>query len=294
MATATKAGVTATYDVNGLGQRIHKQVGTVNTWFVYGPDGSMVSDYKNGPGWTNYLWFNGEPVAMVRGGQIRYIHNDHLGRPELVTNSAKAAMWRANNYAFDRTVTLDSLGGLNIGFPGQYFDAETGNWNNGFRDYDASIGRYVQSDPIGLDGGLNTYSYAYSNSISNIDPNGLDAISCGFSGTCTSPYPSFEEVKEQCAVNASNADKQEKKEALLKCLAAKGGIVAAGAIGSELALYGSVAVVSNLVGPEIGGPVTLVYTAFKIARPGESVRNAIAAVGGIGEVVQCVKSAYGD
>jgi type VI secretion system secreted protein VgrG len=62
---------------------------------------------------------------------------------------------------------------FNLRFAGQYFDKETNTHQNYFRDYDPSIGRYLSSDPIGLGGGVNTFTYVGANPLSFIDPNGL-------------------------------------------------------------------------------------------------------------------------
>jgi RHS repeat-associated protein len=70
-------------------------------------------------------------------------------------------------------------------FPGQRFDAVTGLFQNGWRDYDPTSGRYVQSDPIGLAGGISTYGYVGSNPYMRVDPHGLDDSQCMYNpGAC--------------------------------------------------------------------------------------------------------------
>jgi RHS repeat-associated protein len=178
LASHTKAGMTTSYTVNALDQRVAKTgTGVIDTTYVYAGQNQLLAE-RTASGWTSYLWNGSEPVAMVRGTQIYYVHSDHLNRPEKVTNSARTIVWRANNFGFNRSVALDAIGGLNLGFPGQYWDAESGLWHNGYRDYDYTTGRYLQSDPIGLGGGANTFLYAAANPISVTDPTGLIAYVC--------------------------------------------------------------------------------------------------------------------
>jgi len=129
---------------------------------------------------TDYIWLGGEIVGMIRGLSVYYIHNDHLGRPEVVSNNQNAEVWRADNLPYNRTVTKDVFGGLNIGFPGQYYDAESELYYNWHRYYDPNTGRYTQADPIGLGGGSNPYSYVGGNPVSFVDPWGLAGCNPSF------------------------------------------------------------------------------------------------------------------
>ena len=105
-------------------------------------------------------------VTQASAG-LYYIHADHLNTPRVVTDSQQRVVWRwENQEPFGNSLPEENPSGLGafefpLRFPGQYLDKETGLFYNYFRDYDPQTGRYVQSDPIGLAGGINPYAYGY-------------------------------------------------------------------------------------------------------------------------------------
>jgi RHS repeat-associated protein len=109
---------------------------------------------------------------------VFYMHADRLGTPQYVTDSTKAVVWKDLYQPFgaDSPTFIGNVFLQNLRFPGQQYDAETGLYHNGQREYDTTKGRYIQTDPIGLSGGINTYAYAGSNPFRFTDESGTQAV----------------------------------------------------------------------------------------------------------------------
>ncbi|HHK4203823.1 TPA: RHS repeat domain-containing protein, partial [Pseudomonas aeruginosa] len=188
----------AEYRYNALGQRIVKLTPESVTTYLYGPDGQLLGEAEHDGSGRKlraqyYLWLDSLPLATIDADYdaqgkvgnptLLYLHGDHLDTPRLATDASGQIAWQWQSDAFGRGEAL-SQGStqVNLRFPGQYYDAESGLHYNYFRDYDPETGRYVESDPIGLDGGLNTYAYVGSNPVGLVDPNGLSPTATAGAG----------------------------------------------------------------------------------------------------------------
>ncbi|WP_304439088.1 RHS repeat-associated core domain-containing protein [Duganella sp. Root336D2] len=129
-------------------------------------------------------------VATPPGTATAYfIHTDQLNTPRAITNGGGNLVWQWDSDPFGKDAANEQPAGqpvftFNQRFPGQQFDRESNLHYNYFRDYDPQIGRYLQSDPIGLRGGINTYGYVKGNSLSYVDPLGLQQ---GYPGESPAP-----------------------------------------------------------------------------------------------------------
>lgn len=184
--------VVAEYRFNALGQRTHKITDTAVVTFLYGPDGQLLGETRYNRAGTKlssqyYLWLDSMPIGgltlhfnpngSVASSTAFYLHADHLNSPRLATNQSGQEIWRWKSDAFGDGVAVSApnsgLDAINLRFPGQYYDGESELYYNYFRDYDPQTGRYVESDPIGLKGGLNTYGYVSGNPLVFTDSSGL-------------------------------------------------------------------------------------------------------------------------
>ncbi|EPT8940610.1 RHS repeat-associated core domain-containing protein, partial [Cronobacter dublinensis] len=132
--------------------------------------------------YVQYVYTEGsyEPLARVDSVfddcEIYWYHTELNGLPERVTDADGQTVWRGQFSTWGKTERELSVPQWqvpqNLRFQGQYLDRESGLHYNLFRYYDPVAGRYTQMDPIGLAGGLNTYSYV-GDPLTWVDPLGL-------------------------------------------------------------------------------------------------------------------------
>jgi RHS repeat-associated protein len=208
MASATTASGTVSYTYNGLGQRAQKSgpTGLVNTgmaYFVYDEQGQLLGEYDaSGAPVYESIYLASTPVGAMKhtgtaagsnlAATLYNVHADHIDTPRVITRQDHTIVWRWDTAeAFGATAPDQNPSAVgtftyNQRFPGQVFDQETGLFQNWHREYDARTGRYKQSDPIGLAGGINTFAYAESSPSAFSDPSGLSAA--GAWGSATDLY----------------------------------------------------------------------------------------------------------
>lgn len=173
-----------TYAYNAIGQRIAKNASipqSISQRFAYDEGSQLLGEY--GAANRDYVWLGDMPVAVVDTAgavsAVNYVHVDGLNTPRVVADAGGAVIWQwafqGNPFGEQAPATSNGYT-FNLRLPGQYYNAESGLVYNVNRDYEPSTGRYTQSDPIGLRGGLSTYLYANGSPMIVVDPLGLSGI----------------------------------------------------------------------------------------------------------------------
>jgi RHS repeat-associated protein len=173
--------VLAEYTYNYAGQRVMKTRQGQTTIFHYALWRSLLSETV-GTAFNDFIYLYYQPIAKGTGTETHFVHTDHLATPRAMTDLSQTIVWNLDARPFGDEQTVEGDEALNIRFPGQYYDEETGLSYNDSRDYDSELGRYVESDPIGLAGGVNPYIYARGNPVVAFDRTGEVVISGAVAG----------------------------------------------------------------------------------------------------------------
>jgi len=173
----------ATYGYDPFGRRLWKDTGGTRTYFVYSEEGLVAELDATGNLIQSYGYIPQSPYGTVplytrTTTGYAYYQLDHLGTPQVLTDKSGKILWQGRARAFGETTEIVNLVANPLRFPGQYEDNETGLHYNYFRYYDPEIGRYISSDPIGLEGGVNTFLYTFANPNAFLDPKDLKIWVC--------------------------------------------------------------------------------------------------------------------
>jgi RHS repeat-associated protein len=201
-------GQIAQYTYDAFGHRLIKASAT-GEMYQYDTGNHLIEETDaQGKSLVDYVYLDDRPVATISpsDAKLYFLHDDRLGTPQIATDVTQAIAWSAKYEPFGATtILIGSPMVQNLRLPGQEFDADTGFYHNGFRDYAPTWGRYFESDPLGLVSGavtgkfasenpfklgssqVNLYNYAASSPADQIDPLGLSStqgyVSISLTGT---------------------------------------------------------------------------------------------------------------
>ncbi len=185
LVSATKSGTSISYAYDALGRRLSKTVNGVTTsWASYG--NREIAEYQGtgtpvlqsrtvfGPGFD-------EPIASISPANVRtYLFQDALGSVIALANASGQVTEKYAYTAYGLNTVIGS-GSSAYRYAGRRFEPETGLYYNRARAYSPALGRFLQTDPIGTDGGINLYAYTGNDPVNNTDPAGHRTVSLGLS-----------------------------------------------------------------------------------------------------------------
>jgi RHS repeat-associated protein len=160
------------------------------TSYVYDQAGQTLAEANAATGVASkeYIWLGDQLLGVaIPGGSLYAATIGQNDEPQALTTPTGTLAWSGYAQPFGGTTTFSTPTiSLDLGYPGQWSQPEAANLaRNGVRDYDLSLGRYAEPDPLGIDAAPNPYAYVDGDPLNESDPWGL--VPNPGEGTCIEP-----------------------------------------------------------------------------------------------------------
>lgn len=178
-------------------------------------DGNVIAEYDAiGALLTEYVWLEDRPIAVIADAGTTpvtyWVHTDQLERPVMMTDDTSAVVWQASYLPFGEVASITGPANLDYRFPGQWFQLESGLAYNWHRHYDATTGRYLQPDPLGMPDGPSRWAYVENSPFMMVDPTGLQG-----DGTPKSNQAQNRQIRDICRELSLNKDQRQQLHRLI-------------------------------------------------------------------------------